>query len=98
MKAGQLNIDPKDQKIKKLLRAYKVKRIALFGSYINGKLKKHSDIDFLVEFDKRADLFDQAGLKVDLEELLKRKVDVVTPAALSKYFRAKVLKEAVYLS
>lgn len=85
------------QKIKRLAKIYKVRKLALFGSYVNGKPGKHSDIDFLVEFKKDADLLDQAGLKLELEEILHRRVDVVTPGALSKYFRAKVLKEAVYL-
>lgn len=97
MKSNSLNINLPQQRLKQLLKAYKVKRLALFGSYINGKPTKHSDIDFLVEFQKDADLLDQAGLKLALEALLKRKVDVVTPNALSKYFRDKVIREAVYL-
>lgn len=84
-------------KIRKLLKIYKVKRLALFGSYVHGKTSKNSDVDFLVEFKKDADLLDQVGLKLELEEILHRKVDVVTRDALSKYFRRQVLKEAVYL-
>lgn len=86
-----------NQKFKKLISVYKVRKIGLFGSYVNGKLRKNSDIDFLVEFRKDADLLDQVGLKLELEEFLHKKVDVVTPGALSKYFRAKVLNEVVYL-
>ncbi|MBL7170811.1 MAG: nucleotidyltransferase family protein [Candidatus Omnitrophica bacterium] len=83
--------------LKSLLKEYKVKRIALFGSCVTGRLNKGSDLDFLVEFEKEADLLDQVGLKQDLEAVLHRKVDVVTPQALSKYFRSQVLGEAVYL-
>jgi predicted nucleotidyltransferase len=74
-----------------------VKRIAVFGSYATGKVNKRSDIDFLVEFEKEADLLDQVGLKLDLQDLLERKVDVVTPDSLSQYFRNSVLDQAVYL-
>ena len=74
-----------------------VKRIAVFGSYATGKVNKRSDIDFLVEFEKEADLLDQVGLKLDLQDLLERKVDVVTPDSLSQYFRSSVLDQAVYL-
>jgi len=74
-----------------------VKRIAVFGSYTTGKVNKRSDIDFLVEFEKEADLLDQVGLKLDLQDLLERKVDVVTPDSLSQYFRNSVLDQAVYL-
>ena len=76
---------------------YKIKKIGIFGSYAHGHPTKHSDIDFLVEFKKGADLLDQIGLKLKLEALLHTEVDVVTPAALSRYFRDKVLKETVYL-
>lgn len=97
MKNNHLNFVLPSKKIKKILKIYKVKRLALFGSYVKGRTHRHSDIDFLVEFKKDADLLDQAGLKIELQELLKRKVDVVTPNALSKYFRSQVMSEAVYL-
>lgn len=92
-----MKLNVSSQKLKRLLKVYKVRKLALFGSYVNGKPRKNSDIDFLVDFEKGADLFDQVGLKLELERLFHRKVDVVTPNALSKYFRAKVLKQAVYL-
>ena len=76
----------------------KVKRLAVFGSYANGLADSHSDIDFLVDFKESADLLDQVALKQELETLFKRRVDVVIPSALSKYFRDRVLKEAVYLA
>ena len=85
------------QKFKNLLKVYRVKRLALFGSYAEGKAEKRSDVDFLVEFAPEADLLDQVGLQQDLEQFLKKKVDVVTPNSLSKYFRDEVLKKAVYL-
>lgn len=85
------------QRLKKILKLYKVKRLALFGSYIKRKTNKRSDIDFLIEFENEADLLDQVGLKFELQDLLKRRVDVVTPNALSKYFRDRVIREAVYL-
>ena len=87
----------RSEKFKKLLKSYKVKRIAIFGSYARGENKKKSDVDFLVEFDKRADLLDQIGLKQDLEELLKKEIDVVTPRSLNAHIRQKILNEAVYL-
>lgn len=85
------------QKFKKIISLYKVKRVAMFGSQISGHADKHSDYDFLVEFKPSADLLDQVGLKQDLEEILKKKVDIVTANSLSKYLRDRVLKEAVYL-
>jgi len=85
------------EEFKKVLKQYKVKRIAVFGSYVRGEAKKGSDIDFLVEFHKGADLLDQVGLKQDLRDLFKRDIDVVSRRALDKYIKKRVLKEAVYL-
>ena len=53
-----------------------------------------SDLDLLADFEPRRDLMDVAGLKLDLEALLKCKVDVVEEAALSPYLRERVLREA----
>ena len=83
--------------LKDLFLLYKIRRMAVFGSYATGTQTRTSDVDFLVDFKKNADLWDQSGLKIDLQEILGKKVDVVTPGSLSKYLRAKVLKEAVYL-
>ena len=83
---------------KDLLKRYKVKRIAIFGSYARGQEKKNSDIDFLVEFHRGADLLDQVGLKQDLQDMLKKQIDVISHKALSKYIKDRVLKEAVYFN
>lgn len=87
----------KEQDFKDILVKYKVRRIALFGSYATGEPRKRSDIDFLVEFERGADLFDQVGLKLDLEDFLGKSVDVVTASAVSPYLRDKVIQGAVYL-
>lgn len=55
----------------------KARSIALVGSVARGDDTDHSDYDFLVDFEDDADLFDIAGLQVDLEDLLGRTVDVV---------------------
>ena len=51
--------------------------IALVGSVARGDDSKDSDFDFLVQFEDGADLFDLSGLRLDLEEILGRPVDVV---------------------
>ncbi len=86
-----------EEKFKELLKKYHVKRIAVFGSYAYGRPTGKSDIDFLVEFEKGTSLLDMVGLKLDLQELLHKNVDIATPKSLSKYIRSRVLKQAVYL-
>jgi len=79
----------------RLAAQYRVKEIGLFGSFVRGEQSDGSDIDLLVEFEEGADLFDLAGLSLDLEELLHRKVDVVSKHSLRVELRESVLQELV---
>ncbi len=72
----------------------RVKKIALFGSYLKGTQKKTSDIDLLIEFSKPISLFELDDFERAISRKLHRKVDLLTPASLSVYFREEVLKEA----
>ena len=58
--------------------AYPVISIDLFGSYANDEATEDSDVDLFVCFnEKKASLFDLSGLKLDIQEKLNKKVDVV---------------------
>ena len=85
----------RSEKLKKIMKTHKARRLMLFGSFAHGCPGKHSDVDLLVDFKPQADLLDQVGLKIDIEELLGRKVDIATPNSLNKHIRSKVLKDAV---
>ena len=63
------------KKITPILKSHDVKKAAVFGSVVRGEQNKKSDIDILIEFKKDNDksLLDFVGLKLDLEEALKRK-------------------------
>jgi predicted nucleotidyltransferase len=97
MTLSDIKANMQKERARQLLTKYKVKKIALFGSCASGVATSRSDIDFLVEFEETADLLDQVGLKQELEDYLKRKVDIVTRKALHKYIRKNVLAQAVYL-
>jgi uncharacterized protein len=77
------------------LRAQGVKSLAIFGSVARGDDRSDSDVDVLVEFDRRVGLLAFVGLKLDLERLLQRPVDLVTPSGLKSWMRESILKEAV---
>lgn len=71
-----------------------VKNIGLFGSFVRGDQTALSDIDLLVEFMPEKHTFDNfMELTFLLEELLGRKVELVTPEALSPYIGPYILKE-----
>ena len=80
-------------KIVPILRRYDVKRAALFGSFVRGEQREDSDIDILVEFKDGKSLLDLVGLKIELEEALGRKVDVLTYNSLHPLLRDKILQE-----
>ncbi len=80
------------------LRQRGVKSLAVFGSLVRGEATPASDIDLLVEFDRPVGLFEFIRLKLYLEELTGRRVDLVTPDALRPALRANILNEAVHVA
>ena len=84
-----------ENKILPVLRKYHVRRASLFGSVVRGEMTEESDIDLLVELPETASLLDLAGLKIDIEELLGRNVDVLTYDSLHPLLRDRILSEQV---
>ncbi len=79
------------------IRALGVKRLGLFGSFLSGRQTPDSDVDFLVEFHPGQKTFDNfMKLTFLLEELLQRRVELVTTDALSPYIGPHILKEVEY--
>lgn len=88
-----VQIDEMKNILVEVLEKYGVKRAALFGSIVRGEATKESDIDLLIEFEGEKSLLDLAGLKLELQELLKRKVDVITYGSLHPLLKEKILSE-----
>ena len=71
------------------------RNVRVFGSVARGEDRSDSDVDLLVEVGPDRTPFFPGGLIADLEELLGKKVQVVTPEGLHWYIRERVLGEAV---
>jgi predicted nucleotidyltransferase len=82
------------EQILSLATKYGAYNVRVFGSVANGLTDEKSDVDFLVELEDGKTLFDLGGLLMDLQELLQRKVDVVTENGLHWYIKDKILNEA----
>ena len=84
------------ERVADFCRRHQVRRLALFGSVLRDDFRPDSDVDVLVEFspESRAGLFELARMEAELAELVGRKVDLRTPAELSRYFRDEVLASA----
>ena len=76
---------------------YGIRRVRLFGSVARGEDRPESDVDVLIEFEPGRSLLDQIGFRQDLEELLGRRVDVVSEGGISPYLEDRILSEAVPL-
>ncbi|WP_420461439.1 nucleotidyltransferase family protein [Neolewinella sp.] len=65
--------------LKEYFKDSKVDRAFLFGSYSRGTQSTVSDIDILISFDEaaKATIFDLVGIKLDLEDIFQRPVDLV---------------------
>jgi len=74
-----------------------IKRLALFGSVLRDNFRSDSDIDIIVEFmpGKRVGMLTMVRIERELSQIFEgRKVDLRTPAELSRYFRDDVLQKA----
>ena len=87
-------IQGKKEQILALAAKYGASNLRVFGSVANGTADENSDVDILVDMEKGRSLFDLGGLLMDLQQLLNRKVDVVTENGLHWYIKERVLREA----
>lgn len=78
----------------RLAAAHKARKLSVFGSVARGEDRPDSDIDFLVEFEPNASLLDLIGLQQDIESLLGRRADVVTPDSVSPLLKERIIREA----
>jgi predicted nucleotidyltransferase len=90
-------VKTKREAILDLAAKYGARRIRVFGSVARGDARPDSDLDLLVAMEDGRTLLDLIGLGQDLEDLLGRKVDVVTERGLSVHIREQILTEAVAL-
>jgi predicted nucleotidyltransferase len=81
------------------IRAFGVKRLGLFGSFVRGDQDEESDVDVLVEFEPGRKTFDAfVHLALFLEDLLGRRVELLTPESLSPYIGPHILSEVRYVA
>ena len=81
--------------IVEILRNHDVNKASLFGSIVRDEMTDESDVDILIEFNGTKSLLDLARLKIELEEALKCKVDVLTYKSLHPLLKDQILAEEV---
>jgi len=73
-----------------ILGKYGVRKIGLFGSYARGEERTDSDLDVLVEFEKRKSLLTLVRIERELSEHIGVKVDLLTEQAISPYLVERI--------
>lgn len=81
--------------ILEILKKHEVKKASLFGSTVREEMTEDSDIDILVEFQGTKSLLDLVRLKMELEGVLKCRVDVLTYNSLHPLLEKQILSEQV---
>jgi predicted nucleotidyltransferase len=91
MKQGVVN------KLQAFFPAYPIEKAWVFGSYARGEETRKSDVDIMVRFDKSATitLIDYAGIMIDLENLLQKKVDLVSEGTLYDFAKESVEQDKI---
>ena len=97
MKLKQLLVEQREE-ILKIAAKHGAYNVRIFGSVARGEDDENSDIDFLIDYDlSKTSSWFPMGLILDLETLLKHKVDIATDNSLHEFIRDKVLEEAIKL-
>ena len=89
-------VDMPKRRIAAFCRRNRIRRLALFGSILREDFSAKSDLDILVEFEpgQAIGLLRMAALERELGEIIGRKVDLRTPAELSRYFREEMVRSS----
>ena len=76
------------------MKPFNPKKIGIFGSYARNENTAKSDVDILYQFDSEYSLFDLAGLQIELEDKLKKEVDLVEFTAIHPLLKNKIISDA----
>jgi predicted nucleotidyltransferase len=84
------------EQIAEFCRRNHITKFAFYGSVLHEDFRPDSDVDVLVDFesDYPVNLFDIAGMEIELSDIIGKKVDLRTPEDLSRYFRNEVVETA----
>ena len=90
------NFDMHDATLEAFCRKHHIRKLSLYGSVLREDFRSDSDIDVLVEIESghSVGLIRFAAMERELSGFLGRRVDLHTPAELSRYFRDEVMRGA----
>lgn len=90
-------LDKLKQKKPELEKRYALSELGVFGSFARGDQEQSSDIDILVDFNKRIDGFQYIRLAHELEDLFEQKIDVVSRKGIKPKYLSFVEKSLIHV-
>lgn len=91
----ETRIEEIKRKILPILKKHGVTKAGVFGSIVRGEAREDSDIDILVEIESDISLLDFVGIKLEIEEALGQKVDLVEYKTIKPLLKERILSEQV---
>ena len=87
------------QEHSKDIQTYGVLELGIFGSFVKNSVNENSDVDFYINFNPTyKTLKNLVGLSTYLQNLVGRKVEIVTPQSLNKFIGKYITQEVEYVS
>lgn len=81
--------------IKPILKKYPITKAGIFGSYVRNEQTETSDVDILIELSHAISLLEYVNIKLELEDKIGRKVDLVEYKTLKPRLKDNILNEAL---
>jgi len=78
-----------------ILQKHHITKAGIFGSFAKAEVNEDSDVDILVELGTEISLLDFVGIKLELEDMLQREVDLVEYQSLKPALREQILNEEI---
>lgn len=91
----KLYFDPK--KLQEICEANDISYLGMFGSYAVGKQRQGSDIDLLVDFSNTKSLLEKGRVLIELQNLFKRQVDLVSRRNIKPSLKPFINKQTITL-
>ena len=91
----KLELEEIKRKLIPILRKNKVTKAGIFGSYARGEQSRKSDVDILIEINDSVGLIEFIKLKMTIQELLRKKVDLVEYDTIRPEIRENIIKDEV---
>jgi len=89
------NIEALKRKVEPILRKYNVKQATIVGSVARGDDLPTSDLDIVIQLNETISLLEFAKIKIELEEKLQRKVDLIERSAIKPRLKQSILKNEI---